>query len=86
MQQSTSSSQQAAVNKQQSTSSSQQAAVNKQQSTSSSQQHRVKRLGSKKISKFNDQNYLLYLSQAIKFHLVKISTSEKLKQKLPGSI
>lgn len=35
-------------------------------------------LGSKSIPTFKDQNYLLYLSQAITFHLVKISISEKL--------
>lgn len=42
--------------------------------------------GSKSIPKFRDQNYLLYLSQAIKFYQGKISISEKLKRNLPVSI
>lgn len=40
--------------------------------------HQSANLGSKSIPTFKDQNYLLYLSQAITFHLVKISISEKL--------
>lgn len=36
------------------------------------------KLGNKSISKFPDQSYLLHLSQAIKFHLGRISTFEKL--------
>lgn len=40
--------------------------------------HQNAKLGSKSISKFPVQNYLLHLSQVIKFHLGRISAFEKL--------
>lgn len=48
--------------------------------------HQNAKPGSKSTSKFHDQNYLLHLSQAIKFHLGRISTFEKLQQKFTFSI
>lgn len=48
--------------------------------------HQNAKLGSKSISKFPVQNYLLHLSQVIKFHLGRISAFEKLQQKFTFSI